>query len=129
MSVIGGSKRGLIKRAKIVERGGEQFGLGRGEVAAGFGHEHFQGIDHGFGGTEVDLALAAVGVRDLAEEQSGVLGLENDEFVEPGIGFGHCGHGVRIGIPGRLYKREDGGAGSFRFDADNRGEDQALRRP
>ena len=105
--MIGGSEGDLEKRAKIIERGGEEFQLGRGEITTGFGGEHFEGIDHGFGRAEIDLLFAAMGIWDLTEEQPGVLGLENDEFVEPGIGFGRCWHGVRIRVPRGIYKRED----------------------
>jgi hypothetical protein len=105
MSGIGGRKRGLEKRPQIVERGGEEFFLGRSEIAAGLGDEHVEAIDDGSGGAEVDLFFAGVGIRNLAEEKPRVLGLENDELIEPGIGCGRCGHGARIGIPGGLYKR------------------------
>jgi hypothetical protein len=38
--------------------------------------------------------LAGLRVGDLAEEESGVLGLEDDEFVESGIRFGAVWHGL-----------------------------------
>lgn len=104
----------MEQRAKIVESGGEEFVLGGGEVAAGFADEHIEGVDHGLGGAEVDLLFAGVRIGDLAKEKPGILGLEDDEFVEPGIGFRRCWHGGRIGTPGGLYKWEDGPGGAFR---------------
>ena len=53
------------------------------------------------------MLLPGVGAGDLPEEESGVLGLEDDEFIKPRIGFGRCWHGRRIGIPQRIYKREE----------------------
>lgn len=48
------------------------------------------------------MFFATVGIGDLAEEQTGVLGLEDDELVEPWIGFGRGWHDSRIGFPGGL---------------------------
>lgn len=121
--MIGGSKCGLEERAEIVECSGQQLLLRGGEISAGFGSQHFEGIDHRLGSAQVDLLFAAVRIGDLAKEKPGVLGLENDEFIEPGIGFGRMRHVVRVWRPDGLYKREDGNraslfvetVGGFRF--------------
>ncbi len=36
----------------------------------------------------------------ITEKKAGVLGLEQDKFVEAMIGFGRTWHGLRIGSPG-----------------------------
>lgn len=107
-SVGAGGKRGLEKRAEVIESGGHQFLLGSGEIPAGLGSEHFQGVDHGFGGTQVDLFFATERIGDLPEKEPRILGLENDELIEPRIGFGRCWHGQSVWVPGGIYKWEDG---------------------
>ena len=60
------------------------------------------------------MFLPAVGIGNLAEKQPGVLGLEDDELVEPGIGFGRCGHVARVRAAEEIYKWEDGERRAFR---------------
>ena len=96
----GGGQCGLVERAEIIEGGVEELLLVLGEVPGRFQGDHFQRVDDGLRGAEVDLLLTGVGAGDLPEEEPGVLGLEDDEFIEPRIGFGHCWHGARIGILG-----------------------------
>jgi hypothetical protein len=98
----------LVKWAEVVECGGEESFLGACEISAGFGSEHFKRVDDGSCGAEVDLFFAAVGIGDLAEEKPGILGLEDDELIEPGIGFRRCGHGARICVSEK-YTRENKG--------------------
>jgi hypothetical protein len=97
----------LKKRAEVIKGGCEKFLLGRCEVSLGFGDEHFERINDGFCGTEVDLFFSTMGIRDLAEKKPGVLGLENDEFVKPWIGFRRWGHGRSVRVLKELYKGED----------------------
>lgn len=81
----------LIEWLEIPEGGGKQFRLGICEIAAGFGSQHFERIDHRLGGRQIDGFHAGVRVGDLAEKQPGVLGLQDDELVESRIRRG--GHG------------------------------------
>ena len=102
--------------AEVLEGGVEEFLFGFGEVAGGFDGEHFEGVDDGACGAEVDLFFSGVWVWDLAEEESGVLGLEDDEFVESGIGGRGVGHGRSFLLAGVGCKREDWGMGRNRGD-------------
>ena len=85
---------------RFVRGGGEEFRLGGCEISAGFGDEHFEGVDHRLGGAQVDLLFAGVGIGDLAEKQPGVLGLEDDELAEPGIGFRRRWHARNVTVAG-----------------------------
>jgi len=84
----------LVEWFEVLEGGGEEFRFGACEISGGFGSQHFERIDDRFGGAEVDGFLAGLRVGDLAEEESGVLGLEDDEFVESGIRCGAVWHGL-----------------------------------
>jgi hypothetical protein len=97
----------LKERAKILEGRREEFLFGGCEISLGFGSEHFEGVDDGFRGAEVDLFFPIVGIGNPAEEEPGVLGLENDEFIEPWIRFRHWRHGQIFRVSEKLYKRED----------------------
>jgi hypothetical protein len=88
---------GFVERDKVFQGGLEQLRFVVGEISSGFVFQHAEGIDHGFRGTEVHGFLASRGIRDLTEKKTGVLGLEQNEFVEARIGFGRTGHGWRIG--------------------------------
>jgi hypothetical protein len=88
-SILGGVE---VEGTEIVEGELEKLILVGGEVVGGFGFQHFEGIDDGLGGAEVDFLFAGMGIGDLAEEKAGVLGLEDDELVEAGIGFGRGRH-------------------------------------
>ena len=98
----------MEKRAEIFESRVEQLRLGGCEISAGFGSEHFKGINDGFCGTNVDLFLARVRIGDLSKEESCVLSLEDDKFIEPRIGF-RCvvGHGLRLSRHELGFKIED----------------------
>lgn len=86
----------MVERKQVFQSHFEQLCLRIREVARRFHAQHAEGIDHRFRGAEVHGVLAGGRVRDLAEEQAGVLGLEQDEFIEARIGFGGMGHGDRF---------------------------------
>lgn len=90
----------LVERADVFEGCGEEFGFGFGEVAEGFGFEHLEGVEDGFGGAEVDIGLAGSGVRDAAEEEPCVLRLKEDELAEAWVGYRRVGHGWNRRIVG-----------------------------
>ena len=98
----------LVERSEVIEGGAEEFLFARGEVAGGFGGEHLERFDDGAGGAEVDLFIAGEGIGELAEEQAGVLRLEDDEFVEPWIGYRGIWHGVSFPVAEWGCKREEG---------------------
>jgi hypothetical protein len=88
---------GFVKRDKVFQGSINELGFVLGEISRGFIFQHAEGIDHGFRGTEVHGFLTSRRIGDLAEKKTGVLGLEQDEFVEARIGFGRTRHGRRIG--------------------------------
>lgn len=87
---------GFVKWDEVFQGSLEQFGFVLGEVSSGFISQHAEGIDDGFRGAEIHRFLAGGRIRDLAEEKASVLGLEQDEIVEAGIGFGRAWHAERI---------------------------------
>jgi hypothetical protein len=115
----------LEQRLEIVDCGVEKFFLSKGEIATGFCGEHFQGVDHGFCGAQVDLFFPRVRIGDLAEKEASILGLENDKVIEAGIGFWRCGHaeGFIVGDEDSSWKKGSGRIGgqagevSFKMDA------------
>jgi hypothetical protein len=122
--MAGRRKRGLVKRAEVFESSGEEFFFVGREIPVGLAGNHFQRVDDGLRRTEISLFLAIMRIRDLAEEKPGVLGLEDDEFVEPRIGIGHCWHGANLLIAAKLYKRE---ANDGEINDDLRGSSFALQ--
>ena len=106
----------MVEWFEILEGGDEQFRFRICEIAAGFGSQHFERVDHGLGGPQVHRFGAGLRVGDLAEEEPGILGLEDDEFVEPGIGFGRVWHGRNLERNGiRAKRKAEGAAGKFQL--------------
>ena len=73
---------GLEEWLEVLKGGCEEFRFGNCEISPGFGSQHFERIDHGFRGAQVDGFLAGLGIGDLAEKKAGVLGLKDDELIE-----------------------------------------------
>jgi hypothetical protein len=76
------------------------------QIAAGLRADHGELIDEHFGQREIDLRLAALRVRDLPEEQGGVLRLHHDELDENLRHFARFGLGLdfshrRKSMPGK----------------------------
>ena len=114
--MIGGSKRGLIERAEIVERGGEQLRLGSCEISAGFGSEHFERIDHGLGGAEVDCfsPLWGLGIWPRKSPAFWAWRMMNSLNRGSASALRACRESPGSG---GIYKREDGNRGRRRGEA------------
>jgi len=67
------------------------------QISARLGADHCELVDEHFGQREIHLLVSALRVRDLPEEQRGILRLHHDEFDENLRHFARFGLGLDFG--------------------------------
>ncbi len=65
----------------------------RGEIVLRFHFQHFEAIENGLGGSEIDVFLPGGRMGNLPQKQSGILCLEKQKVVETRIGLWIVRHG------------------------------------
>lgn len=83
----------LVEVADVGESGLQQFPFVAGEVILRFELQHFEAIEHGFRGAQVERFFAGDRVRELTEKESRVLRLQKEEVIESRIRLGIMRHG------------------------------------